>query len=844
MKVFIVLGHFTAPGSLANVRNRYVSYRAKRTGYYQQHYCTYPMNSRSVVLAVSPSNTSLLDALGYSLSNHGAIRHISTSVVYYDQPSSKVEVTVQTIKQTKKEQEQQQQVVESSAAGPAVSETAKVSPAQPTPEAVVPPQTQVVAAPAKKTLQQRIWAELVHYYHGFRLLFIDINISRKLLWSVLNGKTLTRREHRLLVRTTSDLFRLVPFSVFIIVPFMELLLPLAIKLFPGMLPSTFQTATEREDKIKQNLKVKLEMAKFLQKTLDDMSVQSKEHRSQAAKDFSQFFNKVRNSEYGVTNEDILKYSKLFQDEITLDSLSRPQLQALCRVLEISPIGTSQLLRFQLRMKLRSLIADDRTIQKEGIESLNLSELQSACRTRGMRAYGTTEERLQTQLREWINLSLNEKVPPSLLLLSRALMLPEHVTTSDKLKATISTLPDSIATVTKAAIGEREGRIDNKTKIEVIKEEQRKIKEEKDELEEEKEKQKEKSEILLDEAPIVTDEKVIHLEEPAIRVKTAADPPVVLASEEISSKDIEAIGDALGTLSKDKKTLLVEKEEIKDLKEEIADYQEDVQELQEVVTAAPEEAKVKESVAAKLLFKKVNSMINKMDTVLSDLEKKEKILKEQISVAEDSKSTKIETASDELVHIDELIAAIKKIQQVPDDSRLEQITKILGKIDDDHDGHIKVEDVMKVLELIGKDNVHLNSKQMDELIDLLYKEEVLNAEDKIEKALIKSLEAKEKQKEQESKEKEKLLEIQDKAPELDAGKLPTQDQTSTGDDKKLDEPILSEYLLQKANEIKNEQMLSSRSSPSDLGSKPPTSNIPAGIVPPPSSSTNTSPDKRA
>ena len=35
------------------------------------------------------------------------------------------------------------------------------------------------------------------------------------------------------------MFRLVPFSVFIIVPFMELLLPVALMLFPGMLPSTF-----------------------------------------------------------------------------------------------------------------------------------------------------------------------------------------------------------------------------------------------------------------------------------------------------------------------------------------------------------------------------------------------------------------------------------------------------------------------------------------------------------------------------------------------------------------------------------------------------------------------------
>jgi LETM1 and EF-hand domain-containing protein 1 len=51
---------------------------------------------------------------------------------------------------------------------------------------------------------------------------------------------MTRRERNQLVRTTMDLFRLVPFAVFVIVPFMELLLPVALKLFPNMLPSTFQ----------------------------------------------------------------------------------------------------------------------------------------------------------------------------------------------------------------------------------------------------------------------------------------------------------------------------------------------------------------------------------------------------------------------------------------------------------------------------------------------------------------------------------------------------------------------------------------------------------------------------
>ena len=93
--------------------------------------------------------------------------------------------------------------------------------------------------PVKKSIKQRVVDEMKHYYHGFRLLFIDVKVCCRMLWHVLHGKSLTRRERRQLVRTTADMFRLVPFLVFIIVPFMEFLLPVALKLFPEMLPSTF-----------------------------------------------------------------------------------------------------------------------------------------------------------------------------------------------------------------------------------------------------------------------------------------------------------------------------------------------------------------------------------------------------------------------------------------------------------------------------------------------------------------------------------------------------------------------------------------------------------------------------
>lgn len=60
-----------------------------------------------------------------------------------------------------------------------------------------------------------------------------------------------------------------------------------------------------------------------------------------------------------SNEEILRFSKLFEDELTLDNLTRPQLVALCKLLELQSIGTNNFLRFQLTMRLRSIKADDK-----------------------------------------------------------------------------------------------------------------------------------------------------------------------------------------------------------------------------------------------------------------------------------------------------------------------------------------------------------------------------------------------------------------------------------------------------------------------------------------------------
>ena len=48
----------------------------------------------------------------------------------------------------------------------------------------------------RRSVRQWIVDEVKHYYHGFRLLWIDTTIAGRMLWQVLNGHPLSRRERR------------------------------------------------------------------------------------------------------------------------------------------------------------------------------------------------------------------------------------------------------------------------------------------------------------------------------------------------------------------------------------------------------------------------------------------------------------------------------------------------------------------------------------------------------------------------------------------------------------------------------------------------------------------------
>ncbi|KAG4922546.1 hypothetical protein AAZX31_18G225700 [Glycine max] len=321
---------------------------------------------------------------------------------------------------------------------------------------------------------------LQHYWFGTKLLWADIRISSRLLLKLASGKSLSRRERQQLTRTTADIFRLVPFAVFIIVPFMELLLPVFLKLFPNMLPSTFQDKMKEQEALKRRLNARIEYAKFLQDTVKEMAKEIQNSQSgemkKTAEDLDEFMNKVRTGAR-VSNDEILGFAKLFNDELTLDNISRPRLVNMCKYMGISPYGTDAYLRYMLRKRLQEIKNDDKLVQVEGVESLSEAELRQACRDRGLLGLLSVEE-MRQQLRDWLDLSLNHSVPSSLLILSRAFSVSGKVRPEEAVQATLSSLPDEVVdTVGVTTLPSEDSVSERKRKLEYLEMQEELIKEE-------------------------------------------------------------------------------------------------------------------------------------------------------------------------------------------------------------------------------------------------------------------------------------------------------------------------------------------------------------------------------
>lgn len=536
----------------------------------------------------------------------------------------------------------------------------------------------------------RHWGEefkstMQHYWLGTKLLWADVRISSRLLVKVAKGKTLSRRERQQLTRTTADIFRLVPVAVFIIVPFMEFLLPVFLKLFPNMLPSTFQDKMKEQEELKRRLNARMGYAKFLQETVKEMAKEIQVSRSgelkKTAEDLDEFINNVRRGTR-VSNDEILGFAKLFNDELTLDNISRPRLVNMCKYMGMLPYGTDAYLRFMLRKRLQQIKNDDRLIQAEGLESLSEAELRQACRDRGMLDLPSVEE-MRQQLRDWLDLSLNHSLPSSLLILSRAFSMsgkkPEEV-----VQEAISSLPDEVVdTVQVTTLPSEDTVSERRRKLEFLEMQEEMIKEEEEEEEEEQAKMKES----------VSSQKDVALEE--MTTPTARE-----AREQARRKTLENVEElcelsrALAVLASASSVSREREEFLQLVTKEIDLYNSMVEkegtdgeeEAKKAYKAAREESD--HAVETAIGHKVSSALINRVDAMLHKLEKEIDDVDAKIG----DRWRLLDRDYDGKVTPEEVASAAMYLK---DTLGKEGIQELISNLSKDKDGKILVEDIIKL-----------------------------------------------------------------------------------------------------------------------------------------------------
>jgi len=542
----------------------------------------------------------------------------------------------------------------------------------------------------KKPFLTRTWHtikhEVAHYWQGTKLLGKEISISTRLLRRMIMGYHLTRREHRQLRRTMGDLLRLIPFIPFVLIPMAELLLPVALRLFPNMLPSTFESKFAQEEKRRRLLKLRIEMAKFLKDSIKQggLQVQKDVQESDA---FKEFFRKIRNTDENPTPDDVVRVAKLFDDDVTLDNLTRPQLVSVSRYMQLSAFGTDNYLRFQIRHALNRIRQDDYAILREDTQSMSTAELQAACQSRGIWTHKLDKEQLRESLDEWLHLHIREKISGTLLILSRAFYFVGHLDTANQsyhymqikgLEMTMSSLPDSLLNETELHYSKEAAT--NKQRLEVLQEQEELIEDEAEQEEDhkaarEEERQRKDAERQRESAEAALASRI---------VPRPAGPKPDLDDARMTPEQLHELGEALSILSA-KSSVLRER-----------------QELAEMMQSLPQEEHEtgEESGQIKSLYRRIRSMLERIDKQL-----------EEFDHDVGGRMNLIEASSTGKISVDDLEQALRMIKHRPDEDSLQ---KIVDKLDVDLDGLVPLDDVLELAgkHSVGGDKTHVHDIQRE------------------------------------------------------------------------------------------------------------------------------------
>jgi LETM1 and EF-hand domain-containing protein 1, mitochondrial len=366
--------------------------------------------------------------------------------------------------------------------------------------------------------------------------------------------------------------------------------------------------------------------------------------SSEAKEFSELYKKARITREPLSLKEIEKVCYSLKNSFTLENLDRTQLVSLCKYMDVKAFGTDTFLRYQIRNALKKLYLDDQEIASEGVDSLYISELEQACRLRGLFYPGIDENSMREELNFWLELHLKKGLPSVILILARALSPNMKLYRPEEaLKETILSLPEAV--VNEAELHQQEisgsGAISFKQKLEVLERQQNLI----------------DSELA---------------QEAELKEKCEKD----INDAKISKEDLKILSDALSIMSSDN-PVKQEELELQELKENVADFRNDMEELEHLTNN-----KLREPKAAEILGEKIEKIIEEVE---SDLQSLNDRLGARLNL--------ISTDAKGQISIDQLNTVLKLIRHSPSES--DKLDNILKTFDADKDGKVFISDIIEM-----------------------------------------------------------------------------------------------------------------------------------------------------
>jgi LETM1 and EF-hand domain-containing protein 1, mitochondrial len=378
--------------------------------------------------------------------------------------------------------------------------------------------------------------------------------------------------------------------------------------------------------------------------------------SETAK-FAELYKKARITGENISVSDLEEVCHSLKDSLTVENLERAHLVSLCKYIGVNAFGTDSFLRYQIRNFLKTLYADDKIINSEGVDSMFVSELEQACRLRGLFYPGIDVKAMRDELKLWLKLHIEKGIPSVILILSRALSQNLKLYRPEEaLKQTIMSLSDAI--VNEAEIHQQEisgsEAICFKQKLEAI------------------EHQEDMIEAELAQAAEL---EVANIDKNTSGYENYAD-----------RNDLKTISDAISVMSS---TNPVERElkQLQELKEQLSEFKIDSEDLETLSNH-----KLKESKAAEILGKKIEYLINQLENELQSLRDR---LGERLNlISADDKGQ---------ISLDQLNTVFKLIRQSPNEfNRLE---KIIKTFDTDQDGKVFISDILAMSKKIEEHEGH-------------------------------------------------------------------------------------------------------------------------------------------